>query len=311
MNQIGLHVDFGKDKLNRSVTEGSQVLVMQTEAYKYEITVRASRERVVEILSDPFLFAGISGHMEIVKVFDSAVQDFVELAEAKSPTARFKVAYIFDIKDGKTSTEVGEMTGPVFTPEGVSYSGFTEDGKLNWSLNIEVKGITGTESQVRFSGNVECEESFVGRLLLKWKSCGELLEKMVKGHIIPYLFSFLRSTPSARLQVTPTLVYSEVGTLSEVMPKVFRAVQGVHYGMVVIIGEDVKGRLLIADGNISEMNVTMGLEVITDVSAIVRLLNSQSGAKVYVYSVNVEQQVREVLDQVYNEVMKKELFGSS
>lgn len=72
---------------------------------------------------------------------------------------------------------------------------------------------------------MECEESFVGRLLSRWKSCGELLEMMVRGHIIPYLFSFLRVTPSARFQVTPTLVYTEVGTLSEVMPKVFRAVQ--------------------------------------------------------------------------------------
>lgn len=79
--------------------------------------------------------------------------------------------------------------------------------------------------------------------------------------------------------------------------------------MVVIIGENVKGKLFIIDGNISETNVTMGFEVITDVSAIVRLLNSQSWAKVYVYSVNIEQQVREILDQVYNEVMKKELFG--
>lgn len=79
--------------------------------------------------------------------------------------------------------------------------------------------------------------------------------------------------------------------------------------MVVIIGENVKGKLFIIDSNISETNVTMGFEVITGVSAIVRLLNSQSWAKVYVYSVNIEQQVREILDQVYNEVMKKELFG--
>lgn len=94
------------------------MLVIQTEACKYEIMVWAFRERVVEILSDPFIFAGISGHMEIVKVFDSVAQDFVEPLEAKSPTARFKVAYIFDVKDGKTSTAVGEMTGPFFTPEG-------------------------------------------------------------------------------------------------------------------------------------------------------------------------------------------------
>ena len=284
---------------------------MYTEAYRYGVAVRASRERVLEVLSDPFLFAGISGHMEIVKVFDSAVQDFVEPAEAKSPTAKFKVVYVFDLKDGKTSTALGEMTGPVFTPEGVSYSGFTDDGKLNWSLNIEVKGITGTESQVRFSGNVECEETLVDRLLSRWKSCSELLDMMVRGHIIPYLLSFLRPTPSAKLQVTPTLVYSEVGTLSEIMPKVSRAVQDVHYGMVVIIGEDVKGRLLIIDGNVVETDVNMGLEVISGVSAMLKLFNSQSRANAYVYSVNVEQQVREVLDQVYNEVTKKELFGPS
>ena len=279
--------------------------------YNYDVTLQVSREKVIEVLSDPFFFSGISGHVGIAKVFDSTVQDFVEPAKAKSPASRFKVVYVFELKDERVLAAVGELSGPTFTPNGVSYSGFTEDGKLKWSLNVEVKGVTDTETQVKFTSTVECEESFFGKLLSKQKNCGEILGMIIRGHVIPYLVSFLRPTPSGKLQVTPTLVYTETGTLSEVLPKVFRAVQDVHYGMVVIIGEDVKGRLLITNGNISEMNVTMGLEAITDVSAIVRLMNSKSGAKVYVYGVSVEQQVREILDQVYNEVMKKELFESS
>lgn len=286
-------------------------MTMSVEAYNYNLTLHLSKEKVLEVLSDPFLFSGISGHVEIVKVFDSTVQDFIEPAKAKSPASKFKVIYVFELKDDRALTTVGEMSGPIFTPNGVSYSGFTEDGKLTWSLNIEVKGITETETQVKFTTTVECEESFINRFFSKQRDCGELLERMVRGHIIPYLVSFLRPTHSAKLQITPTLIYSEVGTLSEIMPKVFRAIQDVHYGIVIILGENVKGNILVENGNIVRMNVIMGLEVITDVSEVLRLMNSRSGAKVYIYSVNVEQQVIEVLDQVYNKVMKKELFGSS
>ena len=279
--------------------------------YNYNVTLHVSREKVIEILSEPFFFSGISGHVEIVKVFDSTVQDFVEPAKARSPASRFKVIYVFELKDERVLATVGELLGPTFTPNGVSYSGFTVDGKLKWGLNIEVKGITDIETQVKFTITVECGESFFGKLLSKQKNCGEVLGMIIKGHIIPYLVSSLRPTPSAKLQVTPTLVYTETGTLSEVLPKVFRAIQNVHYGIVIILGENVKGKLLIEDGNVVEMNVTVGLQTITDVSEILRLLNSRSGAKVYVYSLNIDEQVKEVLNQVYDQVMKKELFGSS
>lgn len=286
-------------------------MTMSVEAYNYDVTLHVPREKVIEVLSDPFLFSGISGHVEIVRVYDSTVQDFVEPAKAKSPASRFKVIYVYQLKDERALATVGELSGPTFTPNGVSYSGFTEDGKLKWSLNIEVKGITDAETQVKFTSTAECEESFFGKLLSKQKNCGEVLGMVIRGHIIPYLVSFLRPTPSAKLQVTPTLVYTETGTLSEVMPKVFRSIQDVHYGIVIILGENVRGKLLIDEGNVVEMNVTMGLETITDVSEILRLLNSRSGAKVYVYSVNIEEQVKEVLDQVYDQLMKKELFEPS
>lgn len=286
-------------------------MATSVEAYNYDVTLHVPREKVIEVLSDPFLFSGISGHVEIVRVFDSTVQDFVEPAKAKSPASRFKVIYVYQLKDERVFATVGELSGPTFTPNGVSYSGFTVDGKLKWSLNIEVKGVTDTETQVKFTSTVECEESFFDKLLTKQKNCGEILGMVIRSHIIPYLVSFLRPTPSAKLQITPTLVYTETGTLSEVLPKVFRAIQNVHYGIVIMLGENVKGRLLIEDGNVAEMNVTMGLEAITDVSEILKLLNSKSGAKVYVYSLNIEEQVKEVLDQVYDQVMKKELFGSS
>ena len=93
------------------------------------------------------------------------------------------------------------------------------------------------------------------------------------------------------------------------MPKVFRAIQNVRYGIVLILGEDMKGKLLIKDGNVVEMSVKMGVETVTDVTAVVKLLNSKSGAKVYVYSVNVEEQVKEVLNQGYDQVMGKAVSG--
>ena len=280
-----------------------------SETYKYEVTVSAARERVMQVLSDPFTFAGITGHMEAIQVFDSAVQDFVEPGNAKSPTAKYRVVYIFELRDNRVSTAVGQMEGPNFTPEGLSYNGSTDDGKLKWSLNVEVKGVTELESRVTFSGNVECEESFLERLVSKQKGCAEFLNKIVKSHIIPYLTTFLKPIPISSLQISPALVFSETGVLADVVPKAFRAVQDAQYGIIVIVGEDAKGKILVSYGNVIEMNVTIKLETITDISAIVKLLNCRSMAKVFAYSVNVDAQVKEVLDQVYNQVIRRELFG--
>ena len=177
-------------------------------AYTYEVKVQRPRERVVDLLSDPFLLSGVFGHVSILQAFDQKRHEFVSPDSLSSPATRFKVIYVFGTPDTKVYTSLGEMTGPKLSVSWVTYKGFSYDNKVKWTLNFDVKPVKPSITQVRIIVSAYYDTSFLDRLT--GRRHFDLVEHIVKAHIIPYLRWYFK-TESQSLDLESVLKFSEEG----------------------------------------------------------------------------------------------------
>lgn len=252
-------------------------------SYTYGVEVPTQRERVIQLLSDPFLLSGVFGHVGILQAFDQNKQEFVSPESLSSPATRFKVIYIFGTPDTKLFTSLGEMVGPEPSMSGISYKGFTYDNKVRWSINFEVKPVKLSVTQVRMVVSTEYDTSFLDKIT--GRKHFNLAEHVVNGHVVPYLRWYFKAE-SHSLEVEPVLKFAEEGLIGDLMPKVIRSIRDVEYGVVVVEGTDARGRIYIKGGRAEEGEVVVNGERLSGPEAIVRLLQVQSKGKVSVYTVD-------------------------
>ena len=263
-------------------------------SYTYEVEVPTPKERVIDLLSDPFLLSGIFGHVSILQAFDHNRQEFVSPDSLSSPATRFKVLYVFGTPDTKVYTSMGEMAGPELSVSGVTYKGFSYDNKVKWTLNFEVKSVKPSVTHVRVAVSTDYDTSFLDRLTGKKQF--NLAEHIVKAHVVPYLRWYFRAE-SLSLDIKPVLKFSEEGILGDLLPKVVRSIRDIEYGVVVIEGFEARGRMYVKGGRVVEGEVVVNGERLSGPEAIVQLLHVQSGAKVSVYTVDAWPAIISVLSR--------------
>ena len=263
-------------------------------SYTYEVEVQTPRERVIDLLSDPFLLSGVFGHVSILQTFDQNRQEFVSPESLSSPTSRFKVIYVFGTPDTKVYTSLGEMVGPEFSVSGVSYKGFSFDNKVKWTLNFEVKSLKPSVTQVRILLSADYDTSFLDRLTGRKQF--NLAEHIVKAHVVPYLRWYFKAE-SVSLDIKPVLKFSEEGVLGDLLPKVVRSIRDIEYGVVVIEGVEARGRMYVKGGKVVEGEVLVNGERLSGPEAVVQLLQVQSRAKVSVYTVDAWPAIISVLSR--------------
>ncbi|BCU68803.1 hypothetical protein [Stygiolobus caldivivus] len=265
-------------------------------SYTHEITVPASKERILRWLSDPFLLSGVFGHVSILQVFDPKSQKYVTPSSLSGYSTKFKVIYIFGTPESKVYTNIGEMKGPLYTPSGIAYEGNTSDGKLKWNINFEVRSVRTLESLVRISVISEYEISAFDRFF--GKTPFALPEHIVKDHIVPYVKYYFKPSDASQLDITPTVVYSDEGSLSDIIAKVLKGISEVHYGVITIEGEGVNGKILIKNGRIERINVNYNESLISGQDALLQLLSIPNTAKVTLYSLDLDNAVMAMLERV-------------
>ena len=264
--------------------------------HTHEIEVQVSRERLVQLLSDPFLLSGVFGHVSILEGFDKNRQAFVPPDSLSSPTTRFKVIYIFGTPEQKIYTNLGEMTGPEFTVNGISYHWFTYDGKIKGTIDFEIKTVKPTTTQVRIIVSFNYEQSFLDRIA--GRQHFDLAEHVVKAHIVPYLRLYLKGVEGNSLNITPILKFSEEGAVGVVISKAMMAVRDVQYGVVVVDGENVQGEMYVKNGKVTDAEVFVGGQRVSGSDAVIQLLQVQDVVRVLVYTVDVESAIMSVLSSI-------------
>ena len=256
--------------------------------YSHDVTIQTSKDRVVSLLTDPFLLTGVLGHINILQVYDQKEGKYVKPSSLSGFSNKFLVIYIFGTPDTKMNFFEGEMEGPVYSSEGVIYRGWTKDQKFSWEMKLQTKAIKPMETLVRIIMTADYKVSGLDKIL--GRSPFALAQHMVEDHIIPYLKYYLKTPSDIGIEgITPTKLLEEQGTFSQILPKITKASVDVEYGIAVIKGEDVNGKILIKNGKIVKINVNYKGQIIQGQDAILELVSLLDTVRATLYAIYIDE----------------------
>ena len=256
--------------------------------YSHDVTIQTSKDRVVSLLTDPFLLTGVFGHINILQVYDPKERKYVTPSSLSGISNKFLVLYIFGTPDTKMNFIEGEMEGPVYSSEGVIYRGWTKDQKFTWEMKLQIKAIKPMETLVRIIMTADYKVSGLDKIL--GRTPFALAQHIVEDHIIPYIKYYLKTQNDIGIEgITPTKLLEEQGTFSQILPKITKASVDVEYGIVVIKGEDVNGRILIKNGRIAKINVNYKGQIIQGQDAILELISLSDTVRATLYAVYIDE----------------------
>ena len=259
-------------------------LFVQTFTYSGEAVVSARRERVLDRLSDPFLFTGSIGHVTIVEGFLPEANKYVMLSSLKTAVNKFKAIYAMGYDKERLCTVPGVVEGPLISPNGLMYKGSTDDGRLTWEAHLTVVGYSDSTTKLAITVVTSHEVDLLHRVF--GASCFNLAEHWVKDHLIPYFTLYFREPESSALEVSPTLVFSENGPVKDVVPKALRSMKNVLQGFITVRGEGVVGIITVRNGEPYTAELEHGGKSFSDAEALAEMEDLDIVAKVLGYEVD-------------------------
>ncbi|EWG06557.1 MAG: hypothetical protein ASUL_08919 [Candidatus Aramenus sulfurataquae] len=87
--------------------------------YLTEVPIAVSKPLLVYLLTDPYYFSGVNGHISIFKVYDKEAMDFLPPSKVKNPANKFRVSVL--INEDKFKVLGARMEGPELFVDVVSY----------------------------------------------------------------------------------------------------------------------------------------------------------------------------------------------
>jgi len=256
--------------------------------YTHEITIQAPKDRLVSLMVDPFLMSGLFGHVSILRVYDQKQGKYMELSSLSSFSNRFLVVYIFGTPNTKINVFEGEMEGPILETSSVVYRGWTNDQKFTWGVRFEATAIKPTETLVRIFVNADYIVSGLDRLL--GRTPFALAQHIVEDHMIPYVKYYLKTESKIELEgITPTKLLDEEGLFSQILPKIKNVSRDVEYGVAVIKGENVSGKMRIKNGKIVGIEVNHEGQTLQGQDATLELVSLLTPVRVTLYAVNLDE----------------------
>jgi hypothetical protein len=265
--------------------------------YSQDVTIKTSKDRVVSLITDPFLLSGVFGHVNILRVYDQKQGKYVDLSSLSSFSDRFLVVYVFGTPDTKMNLFEGEMEGPIFEAGSVVYRGWTKDQKFTWGVRFEAKAIKPMETLVRIFVTADYYVSGLDRLL--GRTPFALAQHIVEGHIIPYVKYYLKTESGIGLEgITPTKLLDEQGLFSQILPKITKVSGDVEYGVAVIKGENVSGKMWIKNGKIAGIEVNHKGQTLQGQDAMLELVSLLTPVRVTLYVVDLDEVLMSKLKNV-------------
>jgi hypothetical protein len=264
--------------------------------YSHEVTIQAPKERLVSLMMDPFLISGIFGHVNILRVYDQKQGKYVGFSSLSSFSNRFLVVYIFGTPDTKMNLFEGEMEGPIFEAGSVVYRGWTKDQKFTWEIRFEAKAVKPTETLVRIFVTADYKVSGLDKLL--GRTPFALAQHIVEEHIIPYVKYYLKTESGIGLEgITPTKLLDEQGLFSQILPKITKVSGDVEYGVAVIKGENVSGKMWIKNGKIAGIEVKHMGQTLQGQDAMLELVSLLTPVRVTLYAVYLDEALMSMLEK--------------
>jgi len=264
--------------------------------YSNEVTIQAPKDRLVSLMTDPFLLSGVFGHVNILRVYDQKQGKYVDLSFLSSFSDRFLVVYIFGTPDTKMNLFEGEMEGPIFEAGSVIYRGWTKEQKFTWEVRFEAKAIKPMETLVRIFVTADYRVSGLDKLL--GRTPFALAQHIVEDHMIPYVKNYLKTESGIGLEgITPTKLLDEQGLFSQILPKITKVSGDVGYGVAIIKGENVSGKIWIKNGKIVGIEVKHKGQTLQGQDAMLELVSLLTPVRVTLYGVYLDEVLMSVLEK--------------
>jgi hypothetical protein len=232
--------------------------------------------------------SGVFGHISILRGYDQKQGKYVNFSSLSSFSNRFLVAYVFGTPDMKMTLFEGVMEGPIFEAGRVVYRGWTKEQKFKWEIGSDARAFKPMETSVGIFATADCKVSGLGKLL--GRTPFALAQHIVEEHMIPYVKYYLKTDSGIGLEgITPTKLLDEQGLFSQILPKITKVSGDVEYGVAVIKGENVSGKMLIKKGKIARIEVKHKGQTLQGQDAMLELVSLLTSVSVTLYAVNMDE----------------------
>jgi hypothetical protein len=188
------------------------------------------------------------------------------------------------------------MEGPILETGSVVYRGWTKDQKFAWEIRFEAKATKPTETLLRIFVTADYRVSGLDKLL--GRTPFALAQHIVEEHIIPYVKYYLKAESGIELGgITPTKLLDEQGLFSQILPKIKNVSGDVKYGVAVIKGENVSGKMWIENGKIAGIEVNHNGQTLQGQDATLELVTLLTPVRVTLYAVNLDEVLMSSLEK--------------
>jgi len=251
-------------------------------------------------MTDPFLTAGVFGHVGLLRVYDPKEGKYVDFGKLSGFSNKFLSIYIFGTPETGISYFLGELEGPIYESGSIVYRGWTNERKFIWEARLEASAIRPNQTLMRINTSCDYKMSMLEKIL--GKSPFMLAQHLVEDHIVPYVKHYLNTKNEAGItEVTPLKLMEEQGLFSQVLPKITETMKDIEYGVVVIRGDKLNGKMIIKNGSISSIEVSDGNRLLQGENAMLYLVSLPQQVRVVLYTVN--------LDELISINIEKEISG--
>ncbi|MUM65738.1 hypothetical protein D1867_10895 [Acidianus infernus] len=251
--------------------------------YRNEIVVNANRSTVMGVLINPFFFAGIVGHIGILRVKDKLKGEYVTPEYLNSPENDFEVAYVFGTPENYRVT-LGYMRGPEISSGEIKYKGGTFDGKFEWEISFILTPLGDNKTRISFLVKAQYKSSVLSRIF--GRSEFDLATHIVEGHFIPFIRFYFK--PSEEFELNKVEVLSEEGDSNKVIGKFKEVIHKLEAGIVKIFGKNLECLVVVLNREIKKASCITGNDIKTGSEALSLLLLYNGELKMKAYELQLE-----------------------
>ena len=260
------------------------------EIFKYsgDIDVPATREKLLPKVSNPILFAGVTGHILVLKAYDHKAEDFVPFSALTFPSDRFRVVYTYGLCNEEIRLFRGYLEKDGETQVGVMYRGRTDDGRVSWETVVELLPVNSEETRLQVSVTARYAIPHLLGLGSGKLDLPKFIEHIFRDHVEPYFRLYTPGQETRGLDVKVTVVRSLEGPLNEVILKAWDYIEDLGLGVVKIEGREIRGTISVMDGKIKEIRLFHSGKMLKDDDAVAKIMELSSPVKVSIYTVDTE-----------------------
>jgi len=270
--------------------------------YRGDTVINAPVQFVRRFVMDPLIISGISGHISILGFKDKAKNEFLfgdRIRELSAPANEFKALFILLKRGSNFKYADGVFKGPEVTMDGIKYSGYSDDGKLEFEISFIPKSLGENLTRMYFATNVKYNDSFMDRLL--GRSAVNFARHIVEDHFITYTkvyfssFADLLSSMGQRDMSSPSSVslspISEfTGDAGSLLAKMNEVMSQLNLGVIKMSFDKLNCSIVVENKTMKKAMCKSDKEIRTGLEAISMIITTatKGQGKMQVYTINVE-----------------------